>query len=200
MRLLLDKISKRYTTGWVLKDISTEIDSGQRVAITGANGSGKSTLIQILAGYLSPSKGTLSYYHADQAISRNEIYKYIAISAAYMELDEELTIREMYKHYSLFKPLSVSSLDEFLVLTDFRKQQNKEVRYFSSGMKQRLALGLAFVTDVPLLILDEPTSFLDESRKHWYSQLLATYAKDKTVIIASNDAFDIASCTKEIKL
>jgi len=200
MKVTLDKISKRYTTGWVIKDLSKEILPGQKVAITGANGSGKSTLIQIISGYLSASQGKIIYNKDTTIVDRDDIYKHIAISAAYAELDEELTIAEMFKHYSLFKPMSVSSLDEFLIITDFTSQQNKEVRFFSSGMKQRLALGFAFLMEVPLLLLDEPTSFLDEGRKEWYAEMMQKYTQDKTVIIASNDTFDIAACTEGIEL
>ena len=200
MTITLDKISKRYTTGWVLKDIDAVIRSGEKVAITGANGSGKSTLIQIISGFLSASKGQIIYSHLDKKVDRDDIFKFLAISAAYSELDEELTIAELYKHYSLFKPLLIHSLDEFLELTDFRKQKDKEVRYFSSGMKQRLALGFAFVIDAPILLLDEPTSFLDESKKGWYNQLFEEYTTNKTVIIASNDEKDIINCTSRITL
>ncbi len=200
MKVTLEKISKRYTTGWVLKDIDAVIHSGEKVAITGTNGAGKSTLLQIISGFLSASTGKVIYNHKEKEIDRDDIYKYLAMSAAYSELDEELTIAELYKHYSLFKPLLVHSLDEFLDLTDFKKQKDKEVRYFSSGMKQRLALGFSFVIDAPLILLDEPTSFLDDTKKAWYNELIENYTINKTVLIASNDEKDIVSCTNRIAL
>lgn len=200
MQIILDQVCKRYTTGWVLKDISREINSGDRVAITGPNGSGKSTLIQIIAGYLTNTKGKVSYTNDGKVISRDDIYKHLAISAAYAELDEELTIAETFNHYKIFKPLHINDLEDFLELTDFRKQEEKQIRYFSSGMKQRLSLGLAFNMDVPLLILDEPTSFLDEGRKQWYSELMKNYTSKKTIIIASNDKHDIMACESHIRL
>lgn len=200
MKVLLDQVCKRYTTGWVFRDISIEIESGQRVAVTGPNGSGKSTLIQIIAGYLSNTKGKVAYEQAGKQVSRDDLYKYLALSAAYTELDEELTIEEIFHHVSIFKPLHVKELNEFLDLTDFKKQGAKQLRYFSSGMKQRLSLGFAANMDVPLLILDEPTSFLDDSKKQWYAELMQNYSFDKTIIIASNDEQDIVGCTSSISL
>ena len=200
MDLILDNVWKRYTTGWILKEISEQLNHGQKVAITGNNGSGKSTLLQIVSGYLSPSKGKIIYKHDGNEINRDHIYKYLSISAAYSELDEELTIPEIYNHYKLFKPLVVNRLDEFLEITEFVKHKGKQIRYFSSGMKQRLSLGLAFVMDVPLLLLDEPTSFLDKHKKGWYTEMMHRFAADKLVIVASNDEHDIGLCERTISL
>ena len=200
MDITLDRIWKRYTTGWVLKDISEQIQSCQKVAITGNNGSGKSTLVQLISGFLSPSKGTITYGHLGKSVDRDKIYSHCAIAAAYVELDEELTISEIFEHYIQFKPFMDATLSGFISMTDFSSARDKRIRYFSSGMKQRLSLGLAFNMAVPLLLLDEPTSFLDSEKKGWYAEMLSHHTKDKTVIIASNDEQDISSCQKTIRL
>lgn len=200
MELILDNVWKRYATGWILRELSEHFHHGQRIAITGNNGSGKSTLLQILSGYLSPSKGKIIYNHEGKKIDRDHIYKYLSISAAYSELDEELSISEIFEHYKLFKKLRVDTLNEFLEITGFVGHKEQQVRYFSSGMKQRLSLGLAFVMDVPLLLMDEPTSFLDKEKKSWYSEMMEQYTSDKLVIIASNDDHDIAGCDYRLHL
>jgi len=200
MDILLDQVWKKYTTGWVLRDISKEIKSGDKVAISGPNGSGKSTLLQIIAGYLSNTKGKVSYTHEGKKITRDELFRHLAVCAAYAELDEELTIAELFDHYKIFKPFHNNGLSAFLEMTDFQKQGNKQLRYFSSGMKQRLALGLTFNMNVPLLILDEPTSFLDENKKQWYTEMMQNNTAGKTVIIASNDTHDIVGCNSFIQL
>jgi len=200
MDILIDQVWKRYSTGWVLKDVSKHIKSGDRIAITGDNGSGKSTLIQIISGLLSSSKGKITYKHAGKEIGRDNVFQYCAISAAYAELEEELSIKEIFDHYQVFKPFKITDFKDFIELTAFEKQGDKQIRYFSSGMKQRLALGLALNMDVPLLILDEPTSFLDESKKSWYAEVMDKFTENKTVIIASNDLTDISTCTGRIEL
>jgi ABC-type multidrug transport system ATPase subunit len=194
MLISIDNISKRYTTGWVIKDFSLTISSKQKIAITGPNGSGKSTLIQMIAGYLSYTKGDITYTVDGSKINRDSIYQYVAMSAAYAELDEEYTPIEIYEHYNRFKKFLTKDVTEFLQIVDLKRERNQAINNFSSGMKQRLSFGLACCMDVPLLIMDEPTSFLDEQRKSWYQKTLKKYTTDKTVIIASNDPEDYSIC------
>ena len=200
MDIILDDIGKRYTTGWVFKNISHHLTSGQHLSITGTNGSGKSTLLQIIAGYLSYTKGEVTYTHDGKIISRDNIYKYCGISAAYTELDEELSVTEIFEHYKVFKKMLIQDSQEFVDLVDLRKEKDKRIAQFSSGMKQRLNLGLALVMDTPLLLLDEPTSFLDKGRKAWYAEMVQQFARDKILVIASNDDFDIKTCVANIDM
>jgi ABC-type multidrug transport system ATPase subunit len=200
MEIVLDSISKRYESGWVIKDLSKTIKSGSKLSITGLNGTGKSTLIQILSGYLSPSKGSIKYQYQNKTILRNNIYKYLSIVAAYSELDEELTSTEFFEHFGKFKPLQLTSANEFLDLVDLKKQRNQAIKNFSSGMKQRLYLGLGIITQTPLLILDEPSSFLDDVKKQWMYDLIADYAQTKTIIVASNDPDDFQFCDDHLGL
>lgn len=200
MDISLDKVCKRYKSGWILKDISCQIKSEQIIAITGPNGSGKSTLLQIIAGYLTHTKGEVTYVQEGDKIKRDNIYKFCSIAAAYSELDEELTVEEIFSHYQKFKPFLVSEVSSFLKLSDLEKERKKQIRTFSSGMKQRLSLALAFCMDVPLLLVDEPTSFLDASKKEWYHNLLQEFGKRKTIIIASNDPLDYERADQIISL
>jgi ABC-type multidrug transport system ATPase subunit len=77
---------------------------------------------------------------------------------------------------------------------------NKQIRYFSSGMKQRLKLGLAIFSNCPILLLDEPCSNLDKEGYALYKQLIAQYAMHKLIIVGSNDPEEYAFCTKQINL
>lgn len=200
MHVQLDDIGKRFTTGWVFKGINHEAKSGDCIAITGANGSGKSTLLNIISGYLSYSKGKLIYDKQGATISRDDVYKYTSIAAAYSELDEELTAKEIFEHYRKFKSFRITGSEEFLQVVELEKEVDKQIRYFSSGMKQRLNLALALGMDTSLLLLDEPTSFLDDKRKAWFHDLLKKYRKGRTIFIASNDQSDLQSCSSEISL
>jgi len=200
MQLFLDNISKRFDSGWVIRDFNLEVRAGEKLAITGPNGSGKSTLIQIMAGYLSASRGQVKYIHSSTALNRDDLYKHLAIATAYTELDEEMSPTELFRHYKVFKPYLVKDAKAFLEITDLTAHRNKAVKNFSSGMKQRLALGLAICMDVPLLIMDEPGSFLDAERKKWYQNLIGRYGEGKTIVVASNDPEDHIVCTRNIAL
>jgi len=200
MHISIENLSKRFDSGWVFRDLNISIQAGQKVAVTGPNGSGKSTLLNILCGLLSPSLGTVTYVMHEKHIDRDDIYKYISISAAYSELDEELSPRELFTHYSNFKSFRIDSLEKFLQLAQLEDARDKPVVYFSSGMKQRLSLALALTMDSPLLFLDEPSSFLDDTRKSWFYELFHAYVEGKTVFLASNDKADLDLCDTSILL
>jgi len=200
MHISIENLSKRFDSGWVFRDLNSSIQTGQKVAVTGPNGSGKSTLLNILCGLLSPSLGTVTYVMHEKHIDRDDIYKYISISAAYSELDEELSPRELFTHYSNFKSFRIDSLEKFLELAQLEDARDKPVVYFSSGMKQRLSLALALTMDSPLLFLDEPSSFLDDTRKSWFYELFHAYVEGKTVFLASNDKADLDLCDTSILL
>ena len=192
MKLEVKNIYKRYIAKYIIKDFSYLFESGKTYGISGPNGSGKSTLIQILSGYLSSSKGTIEYQAQNgENISREEIYKYLSIVAPYMELDTELTPTELFNHLKNFKQFACSTVNELMEIANLKGNKNKQIMHFSSGMNQRLELSLAMLSDAELVILDEPTSFLDEESKLWWKQMLNNYTKNKTVIIASNDQFDL---------
>ncbi len=200
MHIKLENISKRYDSGWVLRDISIDIPSGTRLAILGPNGSGKSTLFQIISGYLSPTKGTVHFQHHSNTIERDKVYKHLAISTAYGELDEELTATELFKHYSVFRDIQIQDVNTFLEIADLTKTKNKQIKNYSSGMKQRLSLALAFNLRSDVLLLDEPTSFLDADKKEWYQERLALVGDEKTIIVATNDMKDTTGDFKKIVL
>lgn len=200
MKIVLENVGKRYATGWVFKNISFQISNHDIFSITGLNGTGKSTLVKIISGYLSHTKGKLVHSFEDKKINRDNIYKYCALSMAYAELDEELTVTEIFEHYKKFKAFKITDLQQFLELSQFEKERNKTIAHFSSGMKQRLSLALAFVMDTPLLLFDEPTSFLDADKKKWFHRMMKKFGDERTIVIATNDPSDLAFCTNGIEL
>lgn len=200
MKIIAENIYKRYIAKYIIKDFSFTFETGGRYGISGPNGSGKSTLIQILCGFLSPTKGTLSFHHNNQDISRNDVFRYLTLVAPYIELDMELTPTEIFNHLKKFKEYNIDSVDELLELSNLKGNAHKQLKHFSSGMNQRFELSMAMLSNADLILLDEPTSFLDDVSKTWWAQLLQNYTKDKTVIIASNDQFDLSQTNEIISL
>ncbi len=161
------------------------------VAITGHNGSGKSTLLQLIWGYQTPSEGSVSYYQHEQPVEAASVYKHAAFVAPYLELPEELTLCECLEYHFSFKELKQGeSFSSIIAKAGLAGNDDKQIRYFSSGMKQRLKLLLAFFCTSPVLFLDEPTSNLDESGIAWYQQLLAEQHHTRTIVIASNQKYE----------
>jgi len=200
MDITLAGIGKRFDRNWILADLNLSIKSADRLAVMGTNGSGKSTLLKLISGYLTASEGHITYTYTGNKIERDDIHRYLAFSAPYIELDEEFSIKELFEHYQVFKPFRRKNLKDFLAFTDFTKEANKSIKYFSSGMKQRLSLGFAFNMDVPLLLLDEPTSFLDDNYKIWYHNALKQLPPEQTIIIATNDKDDISMCNQKVTI
>lgn len=203
MEISLRQLSKRYNREWIFKELSYELKAGESYAITGANGSGKSTLLQIISGYALPSAGLIEYRIGEDEIPAEEIYRYLTVATPYMELIEDFTLQEHllfhYKFRRIRKPHTIEDIMKSSYLYDSR---NKAVKNFSSGMKQRLKLALAFYTECELTLLDEPTSNLDQQGIEWYQlrmdELLTT---GTMVIIASNQKYEYEKfCTTEINI
>ncbi len=201
MEIILNNIAKRYLYDWVFRSLNTCFKAPIHYAILGANGSGKSTLLKILSGHLSPSKGVIQYKIGNREISREAIYQQVSFAAPYIDLVEEFTLLESIQFHQKFKPFFNNlSVNDFLELIQLPKAKNKELRFFSSGMKQRLKLGLAICSDTSMLLLDEPTSNLDEKSIEWYHTLLHQYLNNRLIIIASNEKRDLAGCQEQINM
>ena len=187
MKISLDNTGKRFNREWIFRGLNYQIESAERIAILGANGSGKSTLLQTIAGYITPTKGIISYSESDHLIVSTVLFQSISIAAPYMQVYEDMTLKESIIYHNRFKPfLEGCSIDDLIGLLYLEGQENKQIKYFSSGMKQRLRLGLAILSNAPLLLLDEPTSNLDRKGIVWYRNMIETYSKDRTIIVSSN--------------
>jgi ABC-type multidrug transport system ATPase subunit len=188
---------KRFNKDWIFQSLNVEFEQGQHYALIGNNGSGKSTLLQILSGYTTLSKGTIEWANADS----QTIYDQISIAAPYLELVEELTTLEHFEFHTTFKSLIHSlTIKEMIQLIGLENATQKQIRYFSSGMKQRLKLALAIFSTAPILLLDEPCSNLDKEGYALYKQLIQQYAMHKLIIVGSNDPEEYAFCNQQINL
>lgn len=192
---------KKFQREWIFRGINLRITSGEKMAITGANGSGKSTLIKCLSGQMPLTDGELNYTSENSTIVPDDIYKHLVISAPYLELPEEFTLGEFLRFHFSFKNLDARvSFGELSELLHLKNAVNKPISLFSSGMKQRLKLGLCFFSQSPLVLLDEPTSNLDEKGIQWYRNLIADFGSAKCLLIASNDSREYDFCEQILRL
>lgn len=133
------------------------------------------------------SEGTLTYHINDQPIESDAIYKQVSIATPYMELIDEFTLSEQVAFHFKSRPvLNNFTLQEIMEIMYLEQARDKYISNFSSGMKQRLKLGLAFLTDTPALFLDEPGTNLDRQAFDWYVQQMLGNRKNRVVFIASN--------------
>lgn len=191
MQITIQNVSKRYLYDWIIRDLSKVFESGSISGINGINGSGKSTLIKMLSGYLSPSEGKIIYKDQDKVVDRSDVYQYVSMAAPYTDIINEYNAEEMFAFHTKFKKLRIDiNVVEFLDIVKLKGNKGKQIQFYSSGMKQRLQLAIAVLTDSRLLLLDEPTSYLDSENKAWFYDLLDAHKSDRTILIASNDEED----------
>ncbi|SEM82665.1 ABC transporter [bacterium A37T11] len=201
MEIILENIGRRFNRDWIFKGINYAFITGETYAILGPNGSGKSTFLQVLAASLSPSAGKLGYRWGGGEVDINTIYQFLSLAAPYLELPEEFTLKEaiaFHFRYKRYRP--GTDMSYILDLLNFGDGAHKELHKFSSGMKQRTKLALAFCADTPLLLLDEPTANLDKQGMDWYLDLVKEHSAGRTVVIGSNQPQEYAFCRHTLKI
>ena len=141
-----------------------------------------------------PSEGKIAYFNPENE-PEAEFFRFLSIAAPYIETIEELTANEFFKFHNQFKPL-MSGMAVSLILerVGLKDAADKQIRYYSSGMKQRLKLAQAFFSDTPILLLDEPTTNLDGPGIALYHELIQDFAAERLLIISSNDPMEYSFC------
>ena len=199
MKIILNNISKRYNKRWVFRNITHEIPPASCIGICGPNGSGKSTLLKIISTIVSPSKGSVKYFNFHKKIDEIDIPEYISFVAPYQNIIEEFTLLEHLEFHSHFKKFC-NPIPTILKKSGLIGHKNDLVKEFSSGMLQRLKLAMAFHSESEILLMDEPTTNLDITGIKWYQNELNDAQRQKTIIIASNQEFELINTEKKIFL
>jgi ABC-type multidrug transport system ATPase subunit len=207
MRISLSDIGKRYNRDWIFRRCTYTFESGSSYAITGPNGSGKSTLLQIIAGVLVPSEGAIAWAMATAAsataapIEPDRVFEHTALAAPYLEVIEEMTLAEFLSFHEGFKPWRAGvTTDVVISELGLEASRNKQIRNFSSGMKQRVKLAQAIFSDTSTLLLDEPCTNFDAAGYALYERLIATHGVGRTIIVSSNDPKEYGFCTRVVSI
>ena len=193
IELLLENVGRKFGQEWVFRSIHAQLKAGDKCAIVGNNGSGKSTLLKMISGALLPSEGRISYRWKGEALEEEQLYRMVSIVGPYTVLPEELTLLELVGFVRRFRQLALPKR-EFVEAVRLWPARKKQVKYFSSGMKQRLQLGLAFYANSPLVLLDEPSSNLDRENTDWYLSMVEKPMPEQIVVISSNMPREYQCC------
>jgi ABC-type multidrug transport system ATPase subunit len=200
MRITLTDAGKRFNREWIFRHLNYQFSPADSYAITGPNGSGKSTLLQFIAGALMPSEGKVTFTLGED-IPQTDVYRFISIAAPYLETVEEMTAQEFFRFHRSFKPfLPGIDIPKLLDIVGLTTAADKQIRYYSSGMKQRVRLAQAFFCDTQVLLLDEPTTNLDAPGIRLYHDLIRDYTRGRLVIVSSNDQQEFAFCSKILEV
>lgn len=200
MQITLTKSGKRFSREWIFRELSYEFLPGEKYSITGNNGSGKSTLLLVISGALLLNEGSCNWF-LNEKVEPENVQKNISIAAPYLELIEEMTAIEFLKFHSKYK-IFIQNMPVIEILNEagLFAAANKQIRFYSSGMKQRLKLAQAIFSDVPVILLDEPCTNLDVAGFDLYYNWIEKYCSNRMVIVSSNDKNEYSFCNHEIKI
>jgi ABC-type multidrug transport system ATPase subunit len=198
MKITLSNAGKRFNREWIFRRADLQFQSSVAYAITGPNGSGKSTLLQSIGGMLQLSEGTIRYENVEGELRNEEVYQAVSFCAPYLDVIEEMNLMEFLKFHQQFKSF-LPGLDaqKIISILGLEASAQKLIRNYSSGMKQRVKLAQAILSNTSVVLLDEPCSNLDAAGIALYHLLIEEYCKDRLVIVSSNDVVEYKFC-KEI--
>lgn len=210
MKIVVTDAGKRFNRDWIFRHFTYTFEKGVAYAITGPNGSGKSTLLQVLSGSMYMNEGSLKYQIVsdssanssnDTEISHEHIYPKVSFCAPYLEVVEEMTLKEFLSFHQGFKPFLPHVDTESIIQTlGLQKSAGKEIRYYSSGMKQRVKLAQCIFSDTPIVLLDEPCTNLDAEGIALYHRLIKEHCRHRLVVVSSNDPVEYDFCEQLINI
>jgi|WetSurMetagenome_2_1015567.scaffolds.fasta_scaffold85741_3 heme exporter protein A len=187
--LTVENLARFFGPRLVFKEVSFSLSSGQSLAVTGRNGSGKTTLLRLLAGLSSPSKGKISFSRDGQKLTRAEYRRSTSYVGPELTLYDNLTAVENLRFFATMRgvELDANSIERILADVQLAGRGGDFYGAYSSGMKLRLKYAVALLGDPALLLLDEPTSNLDEDGKRIVSEIIARQTATGILIIATNE-------------
>jgi ABC-type multidrug transport system ATPase subunit len=200
LHIQLQQVGKQFYRRWIFRDVNLELSSPSKIALVGTNGSGKSTLLRIIAGQLSPSEGSITFKTGSQRLPISQVYQSLSWAGPQLEMYPELSLEELLDLHFRLKPCRLENPFSLIDLLDFRGHHQKPLKFFSSGMQQRAKVGIALFTQSALLLLDEPTSNMDEANAQRMLGLIEEHSQDRILVLASNMKREFESYAEILKL
>jgi heme exporter protein A len=193
-------ISKEFNRRKIFSGVSFSLFHGGSLAITGRNGAGKSTLAKIVCGVLTPTSGTVSFSCNGAVVPMPHIHRYVGFVSPYIHLYDEFTALENLHFIAAIRGVVDPKQEKASALLSrfgIFERARDEVRTYSSGMKQRLKYAAALLHDPVLLVVDEPTSNLDEQGIQTVRAVMEEQKSRGILLVATNDREDTA-CVDQV--
>lgn len=201
----VENLKKSYSDTRAVDDISFQINRGEILGILGPNGSGKTTTIKSILGLITFDSGQIRVMGMDVAKNRHRMLWHMGAVLegarnVYWHLSPEENLTYFAGIRGLSKARISSRIDDLLRRLDLAEVRKKELRKFSSGMKQKVALASSLVHDPDILLLDEPTLGLDVETSSEVRKMLLDLAgnEGKTLLITSHDMSFVESICDRI--
>ncbi len=189
-------LNKSFGRRLIFNDLEFKFNKAGVYGVSGPNGSGKSTLVKIIAGIIAPSKGKIIHNLDNKLIAEEQLHNYIGFVSPYLVLYEEFSTYENLNLFAEIRGIKFNKERVDYLLNKFLLFNRKEdlLKTYSSGMKQRVKFIFALMHSPLLIILDEPTSNLDDEGKNSVYELVKEEGEKNIVLIASNEKSDIELC------
>lgn len=187
--LCVKNLARFFGPRLVFKDVSFTLSAGESLAVTGRNGSGKTTLLRLLAGLAAPSRGTVTFALDGHQLSRSDYRRNLSYVGPELALYDNLTAVENLRFFATMRGVFLANDDISRILDDVQLSGRGEDFYgaYSSGMKLRLKYAVALLGEPALLLLDEPTSNLDDDGKQIVAGVITRQTERGILIIATNE-------------
>ena len=200
--LVAENVTHTFGRRLIFKDINFSFTGGKIYGLTGSNGSGKSTLAKILSGIISQTRGKVIHQFGEKKIEQEKLHEYLGFVSPYLVLYDEFTAEENLRVISKIRGANFDEEKAKYLLNEFNlyDRKNDLLKTYSSGMKQRIKFMFALIHSPKLLILDEPTSNLDEAGKEKTYGAIKSVADETLIIIASNEKSDLELCGEKINV
>ncbi len=200
--LQIENLVKYFGRRLVFNGISASFKSKNIYGVAGPNGSGKSTFVKIIANLISPTRGKVTHKCKDKILVNEELHNYIGFVSPYLFLYDEFSAEENLIYFSKIRGIKFNKdySDFLLSQLNLFDRKNDLVRGYSSGMKQRLKFIFALLHKPKLIILDEPTSNLDNFGKEKVYEIISKEGEENLIVIASNESDDLKLCSQILNL
>ena len=202
MAIKVENLGKNLGERKVISSLNLELRQGESVAITGPNGSGKTTLLKLLLALLRPSSGKVTYYDDDRVLSREELRHRISFVSPYLSLYDQLSAEENLQFFTAVRGGNITGkdIDSLLLKVGLVGRGMDLVSEYSTGMKQRLKYAVALSSKPDFLLIDEPSSGLDDSGKAMMTALIEEQRSGSIIIIATNEKEEYSLASQQCRL
>ena len=179
-------LSKNYDAIRAVDNISFRAAEGEVIALLGPNGAGKSTLMNMIAGYLAPSRGNIFIRGRNIRDFPLAVKNDIGFLPEGSPLYPDLTVREFLEYMAGLRLLDKTAVDEAIKTAKIENVATQKIETLSKGYQRRVGFAQRILSDPPILLLDEPTDGLDPNQKHHIRDLIARMGRQKTIMISTH--------------
>ncbi len=199
--ILFENVNFGYSSQNILSDVNFRVMEKEIISIVGPNGGGKTTLLRLMLGFIKPNSGTI-LIKGKKPDSGKKIMGYVP---QHMTLDKKfpITVEEVilsgrirpFGFYTKEDRKKAEQMLQSFELNEIRKERFSEI---SGGQVQRMLIARAILSDVEILLLDEPTSNIDNPSQNRLNELLKDINKDMTILIVTHDTGFVSNITDRV--